>query len=115
MKQKVEDYFERCGGKGWMHIERLLVPEELGPHVKMYAKVTIDPHSSLGYHEHHGDGESYYILEGEAIYQDHDKNRILKPGDVTFTADGFGHGIENPKDTPLVFMALIINNDERLD
>ena len=44
MKQKVEDYFERCGGKGWMHIERLLVPEELGPHVKMYAKVTIDLH-----------------------------------------------------------------------
>lgn len=108
MKQPIEDYFERCGGKGWMHIERLLDTSEMGDHVAMYAKVTIDPHSSLGYHEHHGDGESYFILEGEALYQDHDTKRILKPGDVTFTPSGRGHGIENTQDTPLVFMALII-------
>ena len=109
MKQNIEDYFERCGGKGWMHIERLLSTEEMGEHVSMYAKVTIDPHSSLGYHEHHGDGESYYILEGEAIYNDNnDTTLILHPGDVTFTPDGKGHGIENDQDTPLVFMALII-------
>lgn len=110
MKQQVEDYFERNGGKGWMHIERLLDKETLGDHVGMYAKVTIDPHSSLGYHEHHGDGESYYILEGKALYDDHGEKRILQAGDVTFTPNGKGHAIENIGDTPLVFMALIIKD-----
>lgn len=108
MKQKTEDYFERCGGKGWMHIERLLDQKEMGEHVGMYAKVTIDPESSLGYHEHHGDGECYYILEGEGLYDDNGTKRMVKAGDVTFTPSGKGHAIENVLDTPLVFMALII-------
>ena len=42
MKQPIEHYENRAGGKGTMHIERLLSPEEMGPHVKMYARVTID-------------------------------------------------------------------------
>ena len=70
MKQPIEHYENRAGGKGTMHIERLLSPEEMGPHVKMYARVTIDVGSSLGYHAHHGDSETYYILEGKARYHD---------------------------------------------
>ena len=35
MKQPIEHYENRAGGKGTMHIERLLSPEEMGPHVKM--------------------------------------------------------------------------------
>ena len=47
MKQEIEHYTNRAGGKGTMHIERLLTPKEMGSHVKMYARVTIDVNSSL--------------------------------------------------------------------
>ena len=107
MKSEVEHYENRCGGKGTMHIERLLQSEEMGSGVKMYAKVTIDVNASLGVHQHIGDGESYYILQGRALYDDNGIKRELQPGDVTFTPDQGFHGIENI-DEPLVFMALII-------
>lgn len=110
MKQPIEHYENRAGGKGTMHIERLLSPEEMGPHVKMYARVTIDVGSSLGYHAHHGDSETYYILEGKARYHDNGTIRILEPFDVTHTPDGASHGIENIGTTPLMFMALIISS-----
>ena len=50
MKSEIEHYEKRSGGTGTMHIERLLQPEEMGEHVTMYAKVTIDVNSSLGVH-----------------------------------------------------------------
>lgn len=106
-KRNTEHYKERCGGKGTMHIERLLNDESLGSHVKMYAKVTIDVHSSLGVHPHIDDSECYYILSGKAKYNDNGKEVILSAGDCTFTPAGESHGIENIGDVPLVFMALI--------
>lgn len=108
MKSKIEHYEKRCGGVGTMHIERLLSPEELGEHVKMYAQVTIDPHSSLGYHLHDGDSETYYILQGCGSYNDNGSIREVHPGDVTYTPSGCSHGLENNSDEPLIFMALII-------
>lgn len=111
MKQPIEHYTNRAGGKGNVHIERLLTPEEMGSHVKMYAKVTVDVNASLGYHPHIDDSETYYILEGKASYNDNGTMIELKPGDVTHTPAGYSHGIENSGDTPLVFMALIIANN----
>ena len=108
MKQTIEHYENRSGGKGTMHIERLLLPEEMGPHVKMYAKVTIDQGASLGYHPHIGDRESYYILQGHARYQEDGQFKELHTGDITNTLEGHSHGIENIGDEKLIFMALII-------
>lgn len=111
MKQAIEHYENRSGGVGSMHIERLLSTEEMGAHVKMYAKVTIDVGASLGYHEHHGDSESYYIIQGNGCYNDHGIKRNVSIGDITNTLDGYGHAIENIGDVPLIFMALIISNE----
>lgn len=110
-KRKVEHYENRSGGKGTMHIERLLNPAMMGENIKMYAKVTIDVGASLGYHLHDGDGEAYYILQGTASYNDNGVVRELQVGDVTFTPSGQSHSIENIKDEPLVFMALIIKSE----
>lgn len=108
-ERTVEQYTERSGGKGTMQIERLLSAQQLGEHVKMFAKVTIDLNSSIGIHPHHEDGECYYILQGTAKYSDHGKESILHAGDCTFTPAGESHGIENIGDEPLILMALIIN------
>lgn len=110
-KREIEHYQERSGGKGTMHIERLLPPEILKDKVKMYAKVTIDVDSSLGYHIHTKDSESYYILSGKALYNDNGKEIELTEGACTYTPEGCGHAIENIGSEPLVFMAIILNEE----
>lgn len=99
-----------CGGVGDMKIERLLGADELADKCGLYARVTLPVGSSLGYHEHHGNGEAYFILSGEGIYDDNGTKRTVKAGDVTWTPDGSGHGLDNRSGKePVVFMALIIN------
>lgn len=96
------------GGKGHVIIRHLLEEEQLKDKCGLYAEVTIEPGCSLGYHEHHGDSETYYILSGKGIYSDNGTLRMVKPGDVTYTPDGMGHALSNSGDEDLVFMALII-------
>ncbi|MCQ2367987.1 MAG: cupin domain-containing protein [Kiritimatiellae bacterium] len=96
-----------CGGKD-LKLE-LILEEELGDKCGLYAKVTIPAGSELGYHEHHGEGESYFVLSGEAVYNDNGTCRVIKPGDSTWTPDGSGHGVDNSKGAEdFVFMALIV-------
>ena len=48
-----------------------------------FSQVTIHPGCELGYHEHHGETETYYVLSGSATYIDNDKEYEIKAGDVT--------------------------------
>lgn len=98
-----------ANGVGEVKIEKIL-DEELGEKCTLYARVTIPAGSILGYHEHHGNGESYFVLSGEAIYDDNGSRRTIKAGDSTWTPDGSGHGVDNSASKePIVFMALIVN------
>ena len=98
-----------ANGVGEVLIEKIL-DEELADKCGLYARVTIPAGSVLGYHEHHGNGESYLVLSGEAIYDDNGKKRIIRPGESTWTPDGSGHGVDNSQGKePIVFMALIVN------
>ena len=100
-----------CGGKGRMKIENLLAPAEMKDKCGLYARVTLPPGAVLGYHEHHGNGECYFMLSGEGVYDDNGVKRTIKVGDVTWTPDGSGHGLSNENGTEdVVFMALIINS-----
>ena len=99
-----------ANGKGAVQIDRILEDAELGGKCGLYAKVTIPAGSVLGYHEHHGNGESYFVLSGTAVYDDNGVKRTIGPGDRTWTPDGFGHGVDNSEGREdLVFMALIVN------
>ena len=105
---KIERVENMCGGEGHVIIKRLLGEKELNGKCKMYAEVTLEHGCSLGYHEHHQNSETYYILSGEGEYNDNGNIRPVKPGDVTYTPDGKGHALKNTGIEPLVFMALII-------
>ena len=96
------------GGEGHVIIKRLLDEKQLNGKCGLYAEVTIEPGCSLGYHEHHGESETYYILSGKGIYSENGTLRMVEAGDVTFTPDGKGHAMTNSGDEDLVFMALII-------
>lgn len=101
---------KKAGGKGHTLIEPLLGEKELAGQCGLYAKVTLEPNCSLGYHEHHGESETYYILSGSGVYNNNGILVDVKPGDVTFTPSGEGHGLENTGTENLDFMALIIKN-----
>lgn len=98
------------GGTGQVVTKYILNEEEMNGKGKMFAEVTIAPGCSLGYHEHHGNSETYYIIKGKGQYSDNGTVRTVIPGDKTYTPDGGGHGMTNDGDEDLVFMALIINN-----
>lgn len=108
MEKNIKHFENRAGGKGWIHIEDLLTQEELNEEVKMYARVRIEPHASIGFHPHQGDGESYFIVSGTGLYNDDGNLRNVKAGDVTWTDHGHSHGIENIGDDDLIMIALII-------
>ena len=97
-----------ANGVGELKLD-LILNEELGDKCGLYAKVTIPAGSVLGYHEHHGEGESYFILSGEAVYDDNGVKRVIRAGDRTWTPSGTGHGVDNSQGKEdLVFMALIV-------
>lgn len=99
-----------AGGTGSLTKYHIVSEQELNGHAKMYAKVILHPHSSIGWHQHVGNTEPYYILEGKGIFTDNDKSRTeVGPGDVCTIEVGQYHSMENPFDEDLVFMALIYN------
>ena len=108
MELKTEKVENMCGGEGHVIIKHILGEKELNGKCGLYAQVTIEPGCSLGFHEHHNESETYYILSGQGDYDDNGTVRPVKAGDVTFTPDNHGHGLKNTGDTDLVFMALII-------
>lgn len=98
-----------CGGVGRMKLENLLGPAEMKDKCGLFARVTLHPGDVLGYHVHHGEGESYFILSGEGEYNDNGVTRTVRAGDVTWTPDGSGHGLSNAAGAQdIVFIALII-------
>ena len=97
-----------AGGAGYILKEELIKGEQLGTHCKMFNEVTLKPGCEIGYHEHHGETETYYLTKGAGIYNDNGKEYPVEVGDVTFCADGNGHGIKNAGKEDLVFVALIL-------
>jgi len=96
------------GGDGSVKIEHLLTPDEMNNKGRLFAKITIEPGSSAGHHVHEGEMESYYIVSGEAEYDDNGKTVKLYPGDTTLTPPGEGHAVKNIGSTPLEIIALIL-------
>lgn len=96
------------GGAGQISVKYILNEQELNGKGKMLSEVTIGPGCSLGYHEHHNESETYYIIKGQGEYNDNGTIRPVTVGDKTFTPDGCGHGMANNSDSDLVFIALII-------
>jgi len=99
-------------GVGAFTLEKILNPAQCADKLGLYARVTVPPGSSVRFHEHHGDSECYFFLSGECTYNDNGVTRLIKAGDVTWTPDGEGHGLEVAADAaePVVFMALIIKS-----
>lgn len=95
-------------GNGTMAMEKLLTPPHQAAKLRTFADITLEPGAAVSYHIHTGESESYYILSGSGLYNDNGQTTPVAAGDVTFTPNGTGHGLENTGSEPLRFIALII-------
>lgn len=107
---KIRRVEHMCEGNGHVIIKEILEEAQMKDKCRLYGEVTLEPGCSVGYHEHHGESETYYILSGRGEYNDNGRYRPVLPGDITFTPDGMGHGLANTGNKDLVFMALIIKD-----
>ena len=82
--------------------------EEMYGKGRVFSIATLKPGCEIGWHVHHGDGETYYILKGRGEYNDNGTLVEVGPGDLTFTAPEEGHSIKCIGDEPLEYMALIL-------
>jgi uncharacterized cupin superfamily protein len=96
------------GGSGLIHIKDLTDREGLYGHGRLFTHTVVDPGCSIGYHTHEHETEFYYIIKGEAVFNDNGKEVILHAGDIGATSNGEGHGLENRSDAPVELIALIV-------
>jgi len=96
------------GGEGIVTIESLLTPEELYNKGRLYAKITVAPGDSIGYHVHEGEMEAFFIVTGEAEMSDNGETVVLSAGDTILTLSGEGHSVKSIGETQLEMIALIL-------
>ena len=96
------------GGNGDLDIKVLATADEMYKGARLFNHVTLNPGCSLGYHPHEHETEFYYILKGEAVFNDNGTEVLFHAGDVGVTGNGDGHGIENRSNEPVEMIALIV-------
>ena len=117
MIRKVEGVEAEClaGGKGKATRYVILPKEELDGLGRLYARIVLQPGSSIGWHQHVNDTEPYYILKGEGDFYEGDRENgerrktHVTAGDVCVINVGQWHALENNSDSDIEIIALIYN------
>lgn len=85
-----------------------ITDKEIFNGVTMIAEMELEPNSEIGYHKHQGDGELYYILDGEGVFVEKEQTTNVYNGDYCIIFDGESHGLKNTsKQRKLKFLAVV--------
>jgi len=96
------------GGDGSVKIEHYWHPgTEMKASNRLFAKLTLQPGCSIGFHKHEEEEEVFVVLRGSAETDDNGHNVVLNVGDTILTGDGSGHSIKCISQEPLELMAVI--------
>ena len=106
-EMKVETKERFRDGEGTTQITHL-VDGSGEKNARLFAQVTLEPGSSIGYHQHESETEYYFILSGTGTVNDNGKEVEVTQGDAVVTGNGAFHGIKNTGSVPLVFHAVIV-------
>ena len=90
---KVEYREKMREGNGTVQITNFATPEELNNKGRLFANITLKPGCSIGYHVHEKDSELFYVMKGEALYNDNGVESVVSAGDVMLCPSGSGHAI----------------------
>ena len=104
------EYREKMrGGDGAVKLTSLVAsPDELAGKGRLFSKITLEPGCGIGYHTHDGERELFFILSGEAEYDDNGETRAVRAGDVTICPSGTGHAIANRGGDAVELIAVIV-------
>ena len=96
-------------GDGQVTLQSILngAPEMYGKG-RVFSHSILKPGCEIGWHIHHGDGETYYILKGAGLYNNNGEEVTVGPGDITSVDDGEGHSLKNIGEDKLETIALIL-------
>jgi len=99
------------GGDGQVIITRLLQPGEYQGKARLIARITLGPGCSIGYHEHVGEEEIFYIISGQGIFADSSdgQEHTVSAGDAAITLGSQSHAIRNDGSETLELLAVILN------
>ena len=75
--------------------------------LKLAAILELEPGVSIGRHDHTGEWELFYLLEGELHGFDMGEEIVLRLGDSTLTGGGQEHLLENRGSTVARVLAVI--------
>ena len=107
--ERLHEQKKMFGGEGEALFHRILNgPDEMYGKGRVFSHLVLEKGCEIGWHVHHGDGETYCILKGRGEYNDNGQILEVGPGDVTFVDDGQGHALKGISDEPLEAIALIL-------
>jgi len=96
------------GGNGTVEVTNFATPAELNDKGRMFSNITLRPGCSIGYHVHENDSELFYLMKGEALYNDNGVEYTLSAGDVMICPAGTGHSIANNGEEDVEVCAVIV-------
>ena len=105
---------EMRGGTGTVKIEHLLDEAgELRGLNRLFARLTLEPGTSIGFHEHVGEAEVFVVVSGTGEIDDNGVKGSGAAGDTILTGFGAGHGVTCTGNEPLVMLAVITQEAAR--
>ena len=96
------------GGNGTVEITNFVTPAQMNDKGRLFANITLRPGCSIGYHVHENDTELFYLMKGEALYNDNGTECILHAGDVMVCPAGTGHAVANNGQEDVELCAVIV-------
>lgn len=96
------------GGAGSVKVENWFKPEDFGARIRLCARLTLEPGSSIGNHTHEAEDEIYLVLSGSGRILENGAWSPIQAGDAILTGKGGSHSVENNGAEPLVIAAVII-------
>jgi len=96
------------GGNGTVELTNFASPAELNEKGRLFANITLKPGCSIGYHVHENDSELFYLMKGEALYNDNGVAYTVSAGDVMICGAGTGHAIANNGEEDVEICAVIL-------
>ena len=98
------------GGNGVVYFHDFLLPEEAPGHGSAFSKFVVTPGSCVGYHQHVGDMEALYILQGVGTLTENGEQIQLYPGDMALCPPDGWHSFQNNGTEDVVAIALMLND-----
>lgn len=96
---------EGYGSVDFLHMAQ---KEQLPGKCRLFSVMNIEKGCSIGRHEHKGETEMYYVIEGEGILNDNGTIRPFLTGDFSICGNGDFHSISNENDETLKVVAVIV-------